>query len=167
MRLRRSIGRDDLEQVLLLVDADQQVRGDRVGELARVVDADGGDHRVVVQVVRQLHVLLEQRHDAAHRRFRRRRSASLLLRQHLDDDAVEALVFLPLDGAGALDALDQHLDVAVGQLQALDDVGDAAHRVDVFGPRVVDRRVVLRGEEDPLVLQQRVLERARRATAVR
>ena len=64
--------RDDLEQVLLLVDADQQVRGDRVGQLARVVDADGGDHRVVVQVVRQLHVLLEQRHDAAHRLLRRR-----------------------------------------------------------------------------------------------
>ena len=67
MRFRRSSGRDDLEQVLLLVDADQQVRGDRVGQLARVVDADGGNHRVVVQVVRQLHVLLEQRHDAAHR----------------------------------------------------------------------------------------------------
>ena len=81
---------------------------------------------------------------------------------HLDDDAVEALVFLPLDGAGALDPLDQHLDVAVGQLQALDDVGDAAHREDVGRLRVVDRRVVLRGEEDPLVLDERVLERARR-----
>ena len=153
--------RDDFEQVLLLVDADEQVRGNRVGELARIVHAHGGDHRVVVQVVRQLHVLLEQRHDAAHRaldvaaRF-------ALLRQHLDDDAVEALVFLPLDGARAIDAFDQHLDVAVGQLQALDDVGDAAHRVDVFGPRIVDRRVVLRRQEDALVLQQRVLERARR-----
>ena len=90
------------------------------------------------------------------------RARLALLRQHLDDDAVEALVFLPLDGARAIDALDQHLDVAVGQLQALDDVGDAAHRVDVFGPRIVDRRVVLRGEEDALVLEQRVLERARR-----
>ena len=62
-------GRDDLEQVLLLVDADEQVRGNRVGELARIVDAHGGNHRVVVQVVRQLHVLLEQRHHAAHRAF--------------------------------------------------------------------------------------------------
>ena len=166
MRLSRSSGRDDLEQVLLLVDADQQVRGDRVGQLARVVDADGGNHRVVVQVVRQLHVLLEQRHDAAHRRFDVAARLALL-RQHLDDDAVEALVFLPLDGAGAVDAFDQHLDVAVGQLQALDDVGDAAHRVDVVGPRVVDRRIVLGGEEDPLVLEQRVLERARRRLAVR
>ena len=63
---------DDFEQVLLLVDADQQVRGDGVGELARVVHAHRRDHRVVVQVVRQLHVLLEQRHHAAHRRSRRR-----------------------------------------------------------------------------------------------
>ena len=87
--------------------------------------------------------------------------ASFCFGEHLHDDAVEALVFLPLDGARAIDALDQHLDVAVGQLQALDDVGDAAHRVDVVGPRVVDRRVVLRREEDPLVLQQRVFQRAR------
>ncbi|MNC86251.1 hypothetical protein D3C83_18950 [compost metagenome] len=113
-----------------------------------------------MQVVRQLHVLLEQRYDAAHRAFDVA-ACLALLRQHLDDDAVEALVFLPLDGAGAVDALDQHLDVAVGQLQALDDVGDAAHREDVVRTRIVDRRVVLRGEEDALVLEQRVLERAR------
>ena len=89
-------------------------------------------------------------------------AAFLLLRQHLDDDAVEALVFLPLDGAGALEPFDEHLDVAVGQLQALHHVGDAAHREDVLGPRVVNRRVVLRGEEDLLVLAERVLERAGR-----
>ena len=71
--------RDDLEQVLLLVHAHDQVRGDGVGELAGVVDVDGGDHGVVVQVVRQLHVLLEERHDAAHRRTRPRRSVSTLL----------------------------------------------------------------------------------------
>jgi hypothetical protein len=78
----------------------------------------------------------------------------------LHDDAVEALVFLPLDRAGALDPLDQHLDVAVGQLQALHDVGDAAHRVDVVRLGLVGGGVVLRGEEDPLVLAERVLERA-------
>ena len=59
--------RDDLEQVLLLVDADQQVRGDGVGELAGIVDLHRGDHGVVVQVVRELDVLLEERHHAAHR----------------------------------------------------------------------------------------------------
>jgi hypothetical protein len=101
MRLRPSIGRDDFEQVLLLVDADEQVRGDRVGELARIVDAHRGDHRVVVQVVRQLHVLLEQRHDPAHRLLGVGARLALLW-QHLHDDAIEALVFLPLDGARAV-----------------------------------------------------------------
>ena len=158
--------RDDFEQVLLLVDADEQVRGDRVGELARIVHAHGGNHRVEVQVVRQLHVLLEQRHDAAHGALGVRARLALL-GQHLDDDAVEALVFLPLHGAGAIDAFDEHLDVAVGQLQALHHVGDAAHRVDVLGPRIVHRRVVLRRQEDALVLEQRVLERARATTAAR
>ena len=152
---------DDFEEVLLFVDADQQVRRNGVGQLARVVDADRGDHRVVMQVVRQLHVLLEQRHDAAHRLLDVAGGVLLPL-QHLDDDAVEALVFLPLDDAGAIDAFDQHLDVAVGQLQALHDVGHAAHREDVFGLRIVGRRVVLRREEDPLVLAERVLERADR-----
>ncbi len=154
-------GGDDFEQVLLFVDADEQMRGDRVGQLARIVDADGGDHRVVVQVVRELHILLEQRHHPAHRRLGVV-AGFLVFGDHLDDDAVEPLVFLPLDRAGALDPLDQHLDVAVGQLQALDDVGDAAHREDVGWLRVIDRGVVLRGQEDALVLDQGMFERARR-----
>ncbi len=137
------------------------MRGDGVGELARIVDPDRGDHRVVVEVVGQLHVLLEQRHHAAHRPLGVD-AGFLVLGDDLDDDAVEAFVFLPLDRPGPFDPFDEHLDVAVGQLQALDDVGDAAHRVDVGGLRIVDRRVVLRREEDPLVLEQRVLEGARR-----
>ena len=164
MRLRPFDGRDDLEQVLLLFDAHEQVRGDRVAEPRRVVDADGGDHRVEIQVVRELHVLLEHRDDAAHDRLDVGR---LLLdaRDHLHDDAEEALVFLPLDRARAVDALDQHLDVAVRQLQALHDVGDTAHREDVGRLRLVDGRVVLRREEDALVLAERMLERPDRRRA--
>ncbi len=129
--------------------------------LPGIVDADRGDHRVVMQVVRQLDVLLEQRHDAAHRLLDVAGGVLLAL-QHLDDDAVEALVFLPLDDAGALDAFDQHLDVAVRQLEALHHVGDAAHREDVLGLRIVGGRVVLRRQEDPLVLTERMFERADR-----
>ncbi len=150
-------GRDDLEEVLLLLDADEQVSGDGVAQLRRVVDADGGDHGVEVQVVRELDVLLEHRDDAAHHRLDVGGHV-LRARDHLHDDPEEALVFLPLDRAGAVDTLDQHLDVAVGQLQALHDVGDAAHREDVVRLRLVHRGVVLGGEEDPLVLAEGVFE---------
>ena len=160
MRLRRSTGEMISSRFCFSSTPTSRCAAIVSASLPGIVHADGGDHRVVVQVVRELHVLLEQRHDAAHRGFDVA-GGLLLLGQDLDDDAVEALVFLPLDRAGALDALDQHLDVAVGQLQALDDVGDAAHRVDVVRARVVDRRVVLRGEEDPLVLEQRMFQGAR------
>ena len=154
-------GRDHLEQVLLLLDAHEQVGGDGVGEAAGIVHADGGDHRVVLQVVRQLDVLLEQRHHAAHGALDIARRVAVA-GEHLHDDAEEAAVLLPLDGAAAVGALDEELDVAVGQLQALHHVRHAAHRVDVLRLRVVDLRVVLGREEHPLVLVQGVLEGADR-----
>jgi len=101
------------------------------------------------------------RYHAAHGALRVD-SGFLVPRDHLDDDAVETLVFLPLDRARPLDAFDEHFDVAVGQLQALHDVGDAAHCEDIGRLRVVHGRIMLRGEEDPLVLEQRVLQRPRR-----
>ena len=153
--------RDDLEEVLLLLDTHDQMRGDGVGELARVVHAHCCNHGVVLQRVGELDVLLELRHDTAHRAF----DVGLGLggsHQHLGDDAVEALVFLPLNGAGAVDPFDQHLDVAVRQLEALHDVGDAAHRVDVVRIRIVSGGILLGREKDPLVLLQRMLQCARR-----
>ena len=130
---------------------------DRVGQLAGVIDSDGGDHRVILQVVREFHVLLEQRYDAAHRPFHIAAGVRWP-REQLDHDAVEPLVFLPLDGARAVDALHQHLDVPIRQLEALDDVGDAPHHVDVRGARVVVGGVLLCGEKDPLVLGERMLQ---------
>jgi hypothetical protein len=84
-----------------------------------------------------------------------------VLRDHFDDDAEEALVLFPLHRTGALDALDEHLDVAIGQLQALHDIRDAPHREDIGRLRIVHRGIMLRGQENPLVLHQRMLERAR------
>ena len=59
----------------------------------------------------------------------------------------------------ALHALYQHLDGAVGQLEHLQDVGDAADRV-----QILDRGLVLRGgflgdEQDALARLHRILER--------
>ena len=57
-------GIEDFEQLLLLFDGELHVRADRVGQLARIVAADGRDHGVVVDVLAQLDVLLEQPGDA-------------------------------------------------------------------------------------------------------
>ena len=57
-------GLEDFQQFLLFLDRNLQIRGDGVGELAGVFHAHGGDHRVVVQALRKLDVLLEEGGDA-------------------------------------------------------------------------------------------------------
>ncbi len=66
-------GIEDLQQLLLLFDGELQVGRDGVGELRRIVVADGGDHGLVVQRLAELHVLLEQASDALHGGFHLRR----------------------------------------------------------------------------------------------
>ena len=154
--------REDLEQVLLLLDGQHQVGGDRVGQLAGVLDPHRRQHRVVVQVVRELHVLLEEADHLGHHRLDAAGRLGLA-RDQLHHHLEEALLLLELEGAAAVEAFDEHLHVAVGQLQALDDVADRAERVDLVGGRVVAGGVVLGREEDPLALDERVLERLDRA----
>ena len=55
-------------------------------------------------------------------------------------------------------AKDKRIFLAAQHDAAVDDPGAE----DVFGPRIVDRGIVLRREEDALVLEQRVFERPRR-----
>ena len=59
----------------------------------------------------------------------------------------EAFVVADRRHLGALDAFDQDFDVAVGQLQALDDVDDGADLVDLVRLGLVDGGVVLGGEK--------------------
>ena len=60
---------------------------------------------------------------------------------------------------GALAALDQHLDRAVGQLQKLQHRSDGADRVDIARRRVVVAGVLLRDQQDLLIVLHDVLER--------
>ena len=63
---------EDFEQLLLFFDGQLQIRAHGVGQLARLIHADGGDHGLVVQVLAQLDVLFEQAGDAPDQRFQLR-----------------------------------------------------------------------------------------------
>ena len=65
-------GIEDFEQFLLFFDRKLQIGADRVGELARIVAADGGDHGVVIDVLAELDVLLKQVGDARDQRVQLR-----------------------------------------------------------------------------------------------
>ena len=66
-------------------------------------------------------------------------------------------------GAGV--ALDQHLDRAVGQLEQLQDAGDGADAVDVVAAGIVLARILLRHQQDLLVVLHHLLERVDRLLA--
>ena len=70
---------EDFDQLLLLFDIQLHVGADGIGQLARIVAADGRDHGVVVDVLAELHILLEQAGDA--------RSQRVQLRPGLDLEA--------------------------------------------------------------------------------
>ena len=66
---------------------------------------------------------------------------------------------------GALDAFDQNLGIAIGKLEGLDDVGDRSNLVDLRWLGIVDRGVVLRRQENPLVAFQGSFKSVHRALA--
>ncbi len=65
-------GIEDFEQLLLFFDRELQIRADRIGQLARIVAANGRDHGVVIDVLADLDVLLEQVGDARGQRVQLR-----------------------------------------------------------------------------------------------
>ncbi len=64
------------------------------------------------------------------------------------------------EGAGAFDAFDENLDVAIGELDALHDVGEGTDGVDFLGLGVVHGGIMLRGEKDLLVAGEGFFESA-------
>ena len=152
-------GIEDFQQFLLFFDGELQVGGDGVGQLGRIFHAHGRDHGLVVQRLAELDVLLEERRDPLHAGLDLRVGLGRVAR-HADGSLHEAFALADLQDLAALDAFDQHLDVAVGQFQALHDVDDGADLVDLVGLGFVDAGVVLGGQEDLLVGGQRLFQRA-------
>ena len=163
---RQALGRrGGLQQGLLLLHADGQVRGDGVAQTARLRNPHGGQHRLVGQPRRVLDVALEQLADALHQLFELGRDFHVLF-ENLGFDLKEpAFSLLDLQQAGARDALDEQLHVAVGQLEMLDDHGRGSDGVDLVGRRVVEAGVALRRQEELLVTAQRLLDGEQRRAA--
>ena len=150
-------GIKDFQQLLFFFDGQLQIRGDSVGQLRRIVVANGGDHRLVVERLAELYILLEQSGDALHRGFDLRRQFGAVFRGANRRFKV-AVGVDDLQDLAALEALDQDLDIAVGQFETLDDIDDGADLVDLVGLGLVDTGVVLGCEKNLLVASQRVLE---------
>ena len=153
--------RHRFEQLLLLGDLQRQMRGDRVGELAGIVDLVDRDQHLGRDLLVELDVLLELRDHGARQRLGLLLLAGIL-RDRLGDRLEELIVLGKPDDARALAALDQHLDRAVGQLQQLQHRADRADRVDVRGRRIVLGGVLLGDEQDLLVVLHHVFERPHR-----
>src|ERR1700728_1317811 len=152
-------GLEDFEQFLLFFDRDLQVGGDGVGKLAGILDAHGGDHGVVVQTLRKLHVLLKERGDAGGG-LRDLRGGLGFYGYEAGGCTEEAFVAGDLTDLGALGAFDENFDMAIGQLHALYDIGERSDLINLFGLGVIDRGIVLRDQDKFLVSGKRVFHSA-------
>jgi hypothetical protein len=157
-------GFEHLEYFLLLLELERQVRGDRVGKPARLVDAAERSQYLGRNLFVQFHVLVELRnHRAAQRLDLVRNLVVRRYRRRLDREVrfgIDNLV-----DARALAALDQHLHRAVGQLQHLQNVGNGADAVQVFRRRLVLGRRFLGHQYDALAGLHRRLQRLDRFRA--
>src|SRR5258708_36227325 len=127
---------DGFEQILLFVNGELKIGGDGIGETRRIVDARGGDHGVVIETLRKLDELFVEAGNFLDGLvdLRGRFDASV---QEANGGAEEALFAGNGDSASALDAFDQNLDVAVGELDDLNDVREPADSVDLLRVGVI------------------------------
>ena len=147
---RRALDLEHLEHLLLLLELERQVRGDGVGQAPGLVDAGERGQDLGRDLLVQLHVLVELREQRAAHRLDLggpasvgRRSASTSATQWSRRSVTRAR-------CARAAALDQHLHRAVGQLEHLQDAGDAADVVHVLGARLVLGRRLLRDQQDVL-----------------
>ena len=163
--LLESLGdRMNFQNRLLVGELDRQMRGDRVGELAVIVDlSDRGD-----DFGRDLLVEFDVILELGEHRARQRLGFDRLYR--IVGDRLGLGCVITLGGqvspdARARGAFDQHLDGAVGQLEQLQDAGQRAGGEDRVGGRIVVGGVLLRRQQNRLVGLHDLLESANRLLA--
>ena len=97
--------------------------------------------------------------DAADQRIQLRPGLDSVV-ERPDGGAEETVFFADRDDFAALDAFDQNLDIAIGLLQALHDIGDGADGKNFIRTRLIHAGIMLRGEKNFVVAGQRFFERA-------
>ena len=110
----------------------------------------------------QLHILLELRHDRTAERFKLTRIAvhlrlDLGIRLGRTSDCRQSPLIL-----ARLPSFDQHLHGAVGQLQQLQHAGNRANTINVIDARIILTGILLRDQQDLLVVAHHLFERADR-----
>ena len=141
---------ENLQHLLLLAELERHVRRNRVGEPSRVLDPGKGGQHLRRDLLVELHVLLELRDDRA----REHVHLPLVVRLDVGEERQLRRVVIArieLVDAGAVDALDEHLDRAVRQLQQLQDRGHGADAVEILPLGVIDVGLLLRDQHDALV----------------
>ncbi len=140
---------EHLEDLLLLLKLDRQMRGDGVGQTTRLVDARQRGQDLRRNLLVQLHVLVELRHDGATQRLGLGRLGRLRADGHRFAMEVRLVVGHGQD-VGTLRAFDQHLHGAVRQFQHLQDVGDTTDLVEILVGRLILGGRLLGNQHDAL-----------------
>src|SRR5205809_539085 len=152
------------EELLLLFNAYGKVGAYVVSLLGRLHLLHRIEDRVVVDVVAELGELLEHRLEPLDQEVGFGAGARCLLHQLHICHKVAGFRTVT-QGLPALYPFHQHLDVAVVQLDALDDVGDGAHFVAVVSLGIIHGGIDLRGQKDALGAFESELQRTDRRGA--
>ncbi len=149
---------------LLLGHIDAKMPGHQVGQTRGFAGVGDGGKRLFGDVLLDLGIPLELFADRADHGFDRG-LVTVGLRQGFSGGFEVRRV---VDKAGDLHprlAFDKHLDGTIGKLEQLQHVGQHAHAEDAIGVRVVGRRVLLRGQQDLLVVLHHLFQRTDRLFA--
>ena len=151
-------GGKHLEHLLFLLEFQGQMSRDRIGKPARFVYAGQRGEDLWRDFLVQLYVLVELRNQRAAHGLDFCRDLVVRGNRCCLDRKVGGRIKYLVD-MRALTALDQHFDGAVGQFQHLQDIGERADRVQVFGRRFVLGGRFLRNQHDAFAGFHRAFER--------
>ncbi len=140
------------------------MRGHGIGQLGEIRDLLNDAHHFGGNLLVQLHIAFEVRDDRTRQGFR-------LDAGGIDVGKRDCAGFIEIGPIGilaglcTLQALDQHLDGTVGQLQELQHAGERADLVNGIRSRIIIGRILLRREENQRIVLHHLFERLDRFLA--